>query len=71
LSVRISVDVDRQFHLMLSTFSQIPECWTTSPILENSLDGEPLEPVEIPAVHAEVHPNLRGSTYYHKDGELA
>jgi transposase len=38
-------------------------------ILENSLDREPLESVEIPAVHAEVHPNVRGSAYYHKDDE--
>lgn len=38
-------------------------------ILENSLDREPLEPVEIPAIHAEVHSNVRGSAYYHKDDE--
>jgi transposase len=38
-------------------------------ILENSLDREPLEPVEIPAAHEEVHPNVRGSAYYHKDEE--
>jgi hypothetical protein len=40
-------------------------------ILENSLDREPLEPVEIPAAHAEVHPNVRGSAYYHKEEEVA
>jgi hypothetical protein len=38
-------------------------------ILENSLDREPLESVEIPAVHTEVHPNVRGAAYYHKDDE--
>jgi len=38
-------------------------------ILENSLDREPLEPVEVPAVHAEVHPNVRGSSYYRKDDD--
>jgi transposase len=40
-------------------------------ILENSLDREPLEPVEVPAAHAEVHPNVRGSAYYHKEEEVA
>jgi hypothetical protein len=40
-------------------------------ILENSLDREPLEPIEIPAVHAEVHPNVRGSAYYHKEREVS
>jgi len=40
-------------------------------ILENSLDREPLEPMEIPAAHAEVHPNVRGSAYYHKEEEVA
>ena len=40
-------------------------------ILENSLDREPLEPVEIPAAHAEVHPNVRGSAYYRKEEEVA
>jgi transposase len=40
-------------------------------ILENSLDREPLEPVEIPAAHAEVHPNVRGSAYYHKEEGVA
>jgi transposase len=34
-------------------------------ILENSLDREPLTPVEIPVAHSEVHPNVRGSGYYH------
>ena len=33
-------------------------------ILENSLDRQPLEPVDIPAVHGEVHANVRGSAYY-------
>jgi hypothetical protein len=36
-------------------------------ILENSLDRQPVEPVEIPAVHAEVHANVRGSGYYSKE----
>ena len=36
-------------------------------ILENSLDREPLTPLEIPAVHAEIHPNVRGSNYYKKE----
>ena len=36
-------------------------------ILESSLDRDPLTPVEIPAVHAEVHPNVRGPGYYHKE----
>lgn len=36
-------------------------------ILENSLDREPLEPVEIPALHTEVHANVRGSGYYNKE----
>ena len=41
-------------------------------ILENSLDREPLESVEIPAAHSEVHSNVRGSAYYHrKEGEVA
>ena len=40
-------------------------------ILENALDREPLEPVEIPAAHAEVHPNVRGSAYYRKEEEVA
>ena len=40
-------------------------------ILENSLDREPLEPVEIPAAHTEVHPNVRGSAYYHEEEEVA
>jgi transposase len=41
-------------------------------ILENSLDREPLESVEIPAAHSEVHSNVRGSSYYHrKEGEVA
>jgi transposase len=39
-------------------------------ILESSLDREPLTPVEIPAAHSEVHPNVRGSGYYQK-GEVA
>ena len=38
-------------------------------ILENSLDREPLTPVEVPAAHEEVHPNVRGSSYYHKEKE--
>jgi len=33
-------------------------------ILENSLDRQPLEPLDIPAVHGEVHSNVRGSAYY-------
>jgi len=40
-------------------------------ILENSLDRESLDPVEIPAAHAEVHPNVRGSAYYRKEEEVA
>ncbi len=40
-------------------------------ILENSLDREQLERVEIPAAHAEVHANVRGSAYYHKEEEVA
>ena len=40
-------------------------------ILENSLDREPLNPVDIPAAHAEVHPNVRGSAYYRKTEEVA
>jgi hypothetical protein len=35
-------------------------------ILENSLDREPLEPVEVPAAHREVHNNVRGSAYYRR-----
>ena len=38
-------------------------------ILENSLDREPLESVEIPAAHSEVHSNVRGSAYYQKKEE--
>jgi transposase len=38
-------------------------------ILENSLDREPLTPVEIPVAHSEVHPNVRGSGYYRKEKE--
>ena len=38
-------------------------------ILENSLDREPLTPLEVPAAHEEVHPNVRGSSYYHKEKE--
>ena len=37
-------------------------------ILENSLDRQPMEEVEIPAVHVEVHDNVRGSGYYSKEG---
>jgi len=37
-------------------------------ILENSLDRQALEPVESPAVHAEVHVNVRGAEYYSKEG---
>jgi hypothetical protein len=33
-------------------------------ILENSLDREPLEPIEVPAAHGEVHNNVRGAAYY-------
>ena len=33
-------------------------------ILEKSLDREPLEPVVVPAAHAEVHANVRGPDYY-------
>jgi transposase len=33
-------------------------------ILESSLDWQALEPVEIPAVHEEVHANVRGPEYY-------
>lgn len=40
-------------------------------ILEKSLDREPLEPVMIPAIHTEVHANVRGSDYYHKKEEVA
>ena len=36
-------------------------------ILENSLDRQPVESVEIPAVHAEIHVNVRGSDYYSKE----
>jgi transposase len=36
-------------------------------ILENSLDREPLTPIEVPAVHAEIHPNVRGSNYYKRE----
>lgn len=36
-------------------------------ILENSLDRQPLEPVETPAVHGEMHANVRGSDYYSKE----
>ena len=36
-------------------------------ILENSLDRQPMAPLEIPAVHAEVHDNVRGSGYYSKE----
>jgi transposase len=38
-------------------------------ILENCLDREPLTPLEVPAAHEEVHPNVRGSSYYHKEKE--
>jgi hypothetical protein len=37
-------------------------------ILEKSLDRQPLEPVEVPAVHSEVHDNVRGSDYYGREG---
>jgi transposase len=36
-------------------------------MLESSLDRQPIEPVEIPAVHGEVHDNVRGSDYYSKE----
>jgi hypothetical protein len=36
-------------------------------ILENFLDREPLAPVEIPPIDTEVHPNVCGSGYYHKE----
>jgi len=36
-------------------------------ILENSLDRESLTPVEVPAVHGEVHNNVRGSAYYRRE----
>jgi transposase len=36
-------------------------------ILENSLDRDPLTPVQIPVAHSEVHPNVRGAGYYHKE----
>jgi transposase len=39
-------------------------------ILESSLDRQPLEPLATPAVHEEVHDNVRGSDYYSK-GEVA
>jgi hypothetical protein len=31
------------------------------------IDRQPLEPVEIPAVHGEVHANVRGSEYYSEE----
>jgi transposase len=37
-------------------------------ILESSLDRQPLEPLATPAVHEEVHDNVRGSDYYSKEG---
>ncbi len=40
-------------------------------ILKNSLDRELLEPVEIPAVHTEVHANVRGSDYYKRKEGVA
>jgi transposase len=36
-------------------------------ILETSLDREPLTPPATPAVHAEIHPNVRGSNYYKRE----
>jgi hypothetical protein len=36
-------------------------------ILENSLDRESLTPLEVPPAHAEVHANVRGSSYYQKE----
>jgi transposase len=36
-------------------------------ILEKSLDRESLAPLEIPAAHAEIHPNVRGSNYYKRE----
>jgi transposase len=36
-------------------------------ILEKSLDREALTPPETPAVHAEIHPNVRGSNYYKRE----
>jgi transposase len=36
-------------------------------ILEKSLDRQPIEPVDAPAVHAEVHDNVRGSGYYGRE----
>jgi transposase len=36
-------------------------------ILEKSLDREELTPPETPAVHAEIHPNVRGSNYYKRE----
>lgn len=38
-------------------------------ILAKSLDREPLEPVVIPAAHAEVHANVRGADYYKSKAE--
>ncbi len=37
-------------------------------ILEKSLDRQLMEPVEVPAVHSEVHDNVRGSDYYSREG---
>jgi hypothetical protein len=31
------------------------------------LDRQPIEPVDAPAVHAEVHDNVRGSGYYGRE----
>jgi transposase len=36
-------------------------------ILNNSLDRQVVEPVEVPAVHGEVHANVRGADYYRRE----
>jgi transposase len=40
-------------------------------ILKKGLDRQDLEPAAVPAVHAEVHVNVRGADYYREDKEVA
>jgi hypothetical protein len=40
-------------------------------ILKKGLDRQDLEPAAVPAVHAEVHVNVRGADYYREGKEVA
>jgi hypothetical protein len=37
-------------------------------ILDSGLDRQPTEPLAVPAVHADVHVNVRGAGYYREKG---